>query len=417
LVVNTLGNAEFSYLATSYCKDETTNPQPDFTGGGTSGIFTAEPNGLVFVDAATGAINLAASAAGSYIVKNTIPDSGPCGDVSFTRNVVINAPVNASFTYAQTEYCLESTVILPIITGTAGNFVATPAGLSISAATGEISLGSSLPGTYDITNTVAANSPCIADAITFRITLVQSADATISYDDPFCFSTSTAELVTITGTLGGIFSSTPGLQISDTTGAINPSASTPGTYTVTYTIDNDNDCGLFETMAQITVSDEIDVDFTQGCENDAYRLVAEPFNASFDIATSTFLWTGPNVVPTNEPNAIILKANGAYTVTVTNAQGCSTSKTITVNNTSCKIQKGISPNNDGDNEVFDLSALNVTELSIYNRYGTGVYKFRNYTNQWSGQSNSGDELPDGTYFYVIKTLGGENITGWIFINR
>jgi gliding motility-associated-like protein len=161
----------------------------------------------------------------------------------------------------------------------------------------------------------------------------------------------------------------------------------------------------------------LDVDFTQGCENDAYRLVAEPFNASFDIATSTFLWTGPNVVPTNEPNAIILKANGAYTVTVTNAQGCSTSKTITVNNTSCEIQKGISPNNDGKNEFFDLSALNVTELSIYNRYGTDVYKFRNYTNQWSGQSNSGDELPDGTYFYVIKTLEGENITGWIFINR
>jgi gliding motility-associated-like protein len=116
-------------------------------------------------------------------------------------------------------------------------------------------------------------------------------------------------------------------------------------------------------------------------------------------------------------NAIVLGANGDYTVTVTNAEGCSASETITVNNISCIIQKGISPNNDTLNDFFDLSALNVKELFIYNRYGTEVYKFRNYTNQWYGQSNTGDELPDGTYFYIIHTVEGENISGWIFINR
>ena len=110
-------------------------------------------------------------------------------------------------------------------------------------------------------------------------------------------------------------------------------------------------------------------------------------------------------------------ANGDYTVTVTNAEGCSATETITVNNISCTIQKGISPNNDGDNDSFDLSALNVKELFIYNRYGTEVYSFGTYTNQWKGQSSGGKELPDGTYFYVIHTAAGENITGWIQINR
>jgi gliding motility-associated-like protein len=148
-----------------------------------------------------------------------------------------------------------------------------------------------------------------------------------------------------------------------------------------------------------------------------YRLVAVPFNSSFDVVSSSFTWSGPNVIATAEPNTIILGANGTYSVTVTNAQGCSSTESITVNNISCVIQRGISPNNDNENDVFDLSTLNVKELFIYNRYGTKVYNRANYVNQWNGQSNSGEELPDGTYFYVINTVEGENITGWIFINR
>ena len=42
-------------------------------------------------------------------------------------------------------------------------------------------------------------------------------------------------LPTITGTLGGVFSSTTGLVINQTSGLIDISASTPGVYTVTYT--------------------------------------------------------------------------------------------------------------------------------------------------------------------------------------
>ena len=191
-------------------------------------------------------------------------------------------------------------------------------------------------------------------------------------------------------------------------------ASQVGTYTLSVNIS-----GCISTYNVVVSANTlaVEIDFTQGCLNNAYQLVAEPFNGSFDVATSSFVWTGPGVVATSAPNTIILKSNGVYTVTVTNSQGCSSSKTVTVNNTSCTIQRGISPNNDGDNDFFDLTALNVKELSIFNRYGTDVYRFGAYTNQWKGQSNTGAELPDGTYFYVIQTGAGETITGWIFINR
>ena len=386
---------------------------------GTSGGSFSSTSGLS-IDATSGAINPSVSTPGTYTVSYTVADSGPCGDLVFTGDVVISAPVNATFTYPQTAYCIGGvSTVTPVLSGNAtlGTFTVAPAGLSINPSTGVIDISSSTAGTYVITNTVAPANACPSDVKLFTVTVVQPANATIMYNDPFCASSSTAEVVTITGTTGGTFSSTSGLIINPNSGTINPSASNAGTYTVTYTVNNANVCGIFTTTTQVTISSEIEIDFTQGCQNNLYRLVAEPFNSSFDVATSTFVWTGPNVITTDEPNVIVLGANGDYTVTVTNAEGCSATKPITVNNTSCTIQRGISPNNDGDNDVFDLSALNVRQLFIYNRYGTEVYNLPNYTNQWGGLSSGGMELPDGTYFYIIQTVEGENISGWIFINR
>ena len=83
----------------------------------------------------------------------------------------------------------------------------------------------------------------------------------------------------------------------------------------------------------------------------------------------------------------------------------------------CMIPKGISPNNDGLNDFFDLEKLDVKLLKIFNRYGVNVYEKENYTKQWNGLSNSGKELPDGTYYYYIERNNKKAVTGWVFINR
>jgi len=92
-------------------------------------------------------------------------------------------------------------------------------------------------------------------------------------------------------------------------------------------------------------------------------------------------------------------------------------KPVVVESTFCDIQKGISPNNDGKNDYFDLAGFNVKKLTIFNRYGTEVYTRTNYTNEWRGQSSKDKELPDGTYYYVIERSGVPSKTGWIQINR
>jgi gliding motility-associated-like protein len=81
-----------------------------------------------------------------------------------------------------------------------------------------------------------------------------------------------------------------------------------------------------------------------------------------------------------------------------------------------EIPKGISPNDDSINDSFDLRALMVDHLTIFNRYGLRVYEKNNYLNEWKGQDNGGKLLPTGTYYYYIKTNFGSEKTGWVYLN-
>jgi gliding motility-associated-like protein len=69
------------------------------------------------------------------------------------------------------------------------------------------------------------------------------------------------------------------------------------------------------------------------------------------------------------------------------------------------------------NDNFDLTGMNVTKLSIFNRYGREVYSKTNYVDEWHGQTDGDNELPTGTYYYMIESGNGESKTGWIYINR
>lgn len=113
---------------------------------------------------------------------------------------------------------------------------------------------------------------------------------------------------------------------------------------------------------------------------------------------------------------------GDYSARITfNATGCSNtiSNIIVTEIENCAIPQGISPGvSVGLNDTFDLRYFDVTRLEIFNRNGTLVYSKSNYSNEWVGQTNDGEELPVGTYFYTMVYEGGsKSKTGWIYINR
>lgn len=85
-----------------------------------------------------------------------------------------------------------------------------------------------------------------------------------------------------------------------------------------------------------------------------------------------------------------------------------------------------SPNGDGINDVviFDIQNLLINnENTVYfiNRWGDIVREYYNYdnvSNAWDGKSNTGNDLPDGTYFFIIEIPGvNYKATGWIQLVR
>lgn len=149
--------------------------------------------------------------------------------------------------------------------------------------------------------------------------------------------------------------------------------------------------------------------------------VFDPSDANYTANNVSFAWSrsvGGAVIATTQ--SIVAAQSGEYYLTVSpngSSVSCTATANFDVTDNSCVIQRGISPNNDGLNDNFDLTAYNVTNISIFNRYGKEVYSYGVYTNEWHGQDKSGGDLPTGTYFYSYKRATGENVTGWIYINR
>lgn len=88
-----------------------------------------------------------------------------------------------------------------------------------------------------------------------------------------------------------------------------------------------------------------------------------------------------------------------------------------------RIPQGFSPNNDGVHDKFliENTAGDVIILEVFNRWGNVVYKNIDYKNDWTGQSNEGitigQDLPDGTYYYIVKVNGKDKYVKYFTIKR
>lgn len=93
------------------------------------------------------------------------------------------------------------------------------------------------------------------------------------------------------------------------------------------------------------------------------------------------------------------------------------------------VYNAVTANDDGWNDFFFIRGLRDIfvnfKLSIYNRWGTLVWTGNNDTENWYGQATKGiqiggNDLPDGTYYYVLDLNDPDYktpLTGYVYLTR
>ncbi len=149
-----------------------------------------------------------------------------------------------------------------------------------------------------------------------------------------------------------------------------------------------------------------------------------------------------NINQSNAEVSVDPLASGAESFTymlvkIKDANGC-----LAVNITGQLIAKlfpgfeapeGFSPNGDGINDTFEVKGLNpsnpelqIIDLRIFTSSGSEVFKTTNDGGGelmvWDGKDSSGSELPQGTYYYLLKiwtVLNGQTykLSGFIILKR
>ena len=225
-------DSTFSFSKSSYCSDQLSSIIPTITGSA-GGIFSASPAiGLSF-NPSTGVISPSGSDPGIYNITYTT--SGVC-TATFTSSITINQGNSSSFYYPKNIYCKTTLgTVTPTILLPGGTFTSSPTGLDINPLTGEIDTNLSALASYTIEYSSGDCSGIFALTINdFK------ANSDFRYPaKSYCISDISTVSPTIS-TPGGRFSISPGgLNIDLTTGMINPSLSSVGSYTIEYTTAGD----------------------------------------------------------------------------------------------------------------------------------------------------------------------------------
>ena len=359
----------------------------------TSGSYS-----VVITDTVTGCFSTSAS---GTVTINAIP------------TVTVNSPTNCGVS-----------ALVTAAPGAAGTYTYTWTVPSGTNPGNVASFNATVSGAYTVTVTNAAGCTSLPANSTVTI----NPNPTVTVSSPVVCNGQSATVTATPGSAG-----TYSYAWTAPAGAVNPgnvasfTSTVAGTYSVIIT---NTSTGCISSSASGTIAfvPSFDYSVVGECISNNFTLLVIPSGSSFDLNSSTFNWTvnsvtvGSNATFNatayfNDP-MVTTQIPATFNVNVTTVDGCQLSDSIVVDRIYCDIQKGISPNNDNKNDFFDLRLMNVQQLEIFNRYGTKVYSKNEYTNEWIGQSDSGSELPDGTYYYVIEFKNNQpSKTGWIYINR
>ena len=410
----------------------TVNPTPSTPAVVASGATTICPTGSVTLTAPAGftylwstgaqAQSITVSQADDYSV--TVINASGCSATSAVTTVIVedlSAPilvVPADITVSMNGGC-EATVDI-------GNAVATDDCSLLSVTNDAPSL---FPiGTTTVTWTATDASGNVT-TLTQDVTVEDDINPTISsptdviaYTDNGCEATSVDLGVAVANDNCNI-----GLVVTNDAPATYPTGETTVTWTATDAYGNATTTTQIVTVLDTIAptADVIDIEITLDAFGEAFIDFTDIDNGSddncgiADVTVSQINFNCDNV------------GNNVVTVTITDNSGNVTTTTANVfvnASASCgddqwegpMVPEAFTPNGNGINDLFVIEGIEgyqVRELFVYDRYGGLVYESNEYSNDWDGTNMSGDNIPDATYYYILRITGGKTKAGFVYINR
>ena len=218
-----------------------------------------------------------------------------------------------------------------------------------------------------------------------------------------------------------ILSGTGTFTPNTTTATATVSGLTLGNNTFMWTVTN----GICRDSARVTILSSSPVTADAGSDTTICKVLSDKYtlDGSRPVVGSG-VWTiysgvGATIDNPNSSNAILHPALGINILVWTVMNGaCVNSDSVDVtykDDGSCfselELPTAFSPNGDLFNPAYVIHGIEkypVNSFKVFNRWGNLVYSKDNYQNQsdnladWIGQNNSGDPLPEGTYFVILE---------------
>lgn len=112
---------------------------------------------------------------------------------------------------------------------------------------------------------------------------------------------------------------------------------------------------------------------------------------------------------------------GSYALRITDANGCSLELFFVLTQPSeLEMPTGFTPNGDGQNDAFVVRGIDAypeNQLTVFNRWGNVVFDQLHYANEWRGENQQGQPLPDGTYFVVLRLNSDLTLQNYVDLRR
>ena len=273
------------------------------------------------------------AAPGDYQITLDIYNSTGCVS-NISKTVTVYAPPTASIAYTNPVFCESSGPQSPTLSGTgdyAGGVYSAVAGLDIDPSTGVIIPTSSVPGLYTVDYVVPQYQDCLSFTVSTTVEVTALPLAVINYGAfGFCEDDAIETTPGLSGInfSGGTYSSASGLSIDTNTGAINPTQSEVGLYTVQYSIPAIGGCPSndFATQVEIYSLPTLAIDDGFICM-DIQGNVTQDYliQAPLDNINYSFRWFFNGLEIINETsNFLVVNQVGTYSVEATeNSTLCS----------------------------------------------------------------------------------------------